>query len=175
VTQHPDGCIFFAERKVPVRYFALYQREFTGMPKALEPDSHIFVDYTTATDLEEVFVQFQAEVMTETRLCRVRLSLVRHTSMSVGDLIIDETGHLFAVMPVGFKRAKLDTLESRTELALHLLALGMEKTPGWAELFEQDPALLGAAIVGRLRKRRLGAAHYALAPYKIPAAIEVAP
>lgn len=35
-----------------MRYFALYQREFTGMPRALEGESHTFVDYTTANDLE---------------------------------------------------------------------------------------------------------------------------
>lgn len=60
--------------------------------------------------------------------------------MSVGDLLIDETGHCFAVMPVGFKRAKLGTLEARTELALHLLALGLEGTPGWVGLLKHDAA-----------------------------------
>ena len=158
-----------------MRYFALYQREFSGRPQTLAPDSHVFVDYTTADDLEEVFVQFQAEVMTETRLCRVQLSLARHTSMSVGDLLIDEAGRCFAVMPVGFQKLRSVTLETRTELALHLLALCLERTPGWRELFEQDAALLGAAIVEQLRKRRLGTAHYALSPYEIPPTIEVAP
>ena len=158
-----------------MRYFALYQREFTGMPRALTAMSHTFVNYTTANDLEEVFVQFQDEVMTETRRCRVQCSFVRHTSMSVGDLLIDETGHLFAVMPVGFKRVRPDTVESRTELALHLLALGLEKTPGWSELFEHDPALLAAAIALRLRTDAYGAARYALAPYQIPTAVELTP
>ena len=158
-----------------MRYFALYQREFSGRPRTLTPDSHVFVDYTTADDLEEVFAQFQAEVMTETRLCRVQLSLARHTSMSVGDLLIDEAGRCFAVMPVGFQKLRIVTLETRTELALHLLALGLERTPGWRELFEQDAALLGAAIVEQLRKRRLGTAHYALAPHEIPPTIEIAP
>lgn len=156
-----------------MRYFALYQREFTGMPRALGANSHTFVDYTTAMDLEEVFAQFQAEVMTETRRCRVQLSPVLHTSMSVGDLLIDEAGHLFAVMPVGFKRVRLATLKSRTELALHLLALGLERTPGWVELFEQDAALLGAAIAQRLRTDAYGTASYALAPHPIPLAEKV--
>lgn len=156
-----------------MRYFALYQREFTGMPRALGANSHTFVDYTTAMNLEEVFTQFQAEVMTETRRCRVQLSPVRHTSMSVGDLLIDEAGHLFAVMPVGFKRVRPVTLESRTELVLYLLAPGLERTPGWVELFEQDAALLGAAIALRLRTDAHGAARYALAPHPILLAEEV--
>ncbi len=110
-----------------MRYFALYQREFSGRPQTLTPDSHVFVDYTKAENLEEVFAQFQAEVMTETRRCRVLGSFVCHASMSVGDLLLDEAGHLFAVMPVGFKRVRLATLKSRTELALHLLALGLAR------------------------------------------------
>ncbi len=158
-----------------MRYFALYQREFSGRPQTLTPDSHVFVDYTTADDLEEVFAQFQAEVMTETRRCRVLGSFVCHASMSVGDLLLDEAGHLFAVTPVGFKRVRPDTLESCTELALHLLALGLEKTPGWCELFEQDAALLAAAIAQRLRTNAYGTAGYALAPYPIPPALEAAP
>ena len=156
-----------------MRYFALYQREFTGIPRALATNSHTFVDYTTAMDLEEVFAQFQGEVMTETRRCRVQLSPVRHTSISVGDLLIDEAGHLFAVMPVGFKRVRPDTLGSRTELALHLLPLGLERTPRWVELFEQDAALLGAAIALRLRTDAHGAARYALVPKPIPLAEKV--
>ena len=155
-----------------MRYFALYQREFTGMPRTLEADSHVFVDYTTADDLEEVFAQFQAEVMTEERRCRVLFKFVRHTSMSVSDIVIDEAGHCFAVMPVGFKRAKLGTLEARTELALHLLALGLEGTPGWAVLFEHDAALLTAAIVDRLRNDAHGVGSYARKPYQFLPALE---
>lgn len=158
-----------------MRYFALYQQEFSGRPQTLTPDSHVFVDCTTADDLEEVFAQFQAEMMTETRRCRMFGSCVRHTSMSMGDLLLDETGHLFAVTPVGFKRVRLDTLESRTELALHLLALGLEKTPGWCELFKQDAALLAAATYQRLRTNAYGTAMYARAPYPIPPALEAAP
>lgn len=78
-------------------------------------------------------------------------------------------------MPVGFQKLRIVTLEARTELALHLLALDLERTPGWRELFEQDPALLSAAIVERLRTDAYGAAHYALAPHEIPPAIEGAP
>ncbi len=145
------------------------------VPQPLTADSHVFVDYTSANDLEEVFTQFQGEVMTETRRCRVHVSGVNHTSMSVGDFVIDETGHLFAVIPLGFKQARIYTLETRTELALHLLALGLESTPGWSELFEQDPALLGAAIVRRLRSGAYGAAHYALDPLPIPPIVDLAP
>jgi hypothetical protein len=158
-----------------MRYFALYQREFSGRPQTLTPGSHVFVDYTTADDLEEVFAQFQGEVMTETRRCRILISPVRHTSMSVGDLLVDETGRCSAVMPVGFQKLRIVTLESRTELALHLLALGLERTPGWTALFEQDAALLGAAIAQRLRSNAYGTAMYARAPYPIPPPSEVAP
>lgn len=158
-----------------MRYFALYQTQFTGMPRTPEADSHVFTDYTTADDLEEVFAQFQAEVMTEARLYRVALTRARHTSMSVGDFVVDETGHCFTVMPSGFKQTRMDTVESRTELALHLLSLGLERTPGWAELFEHDPAQLVAAIVNRLRNDPYGATSRARRPYGIPPALEVAP
>ena len=157
-----------------MHYFVLYQREFTGMPQALKASSHVFIDTTTADDHEEVFAQFQGEVMTETRCCRVQLSPVRHTSMSVGDLLIDEAGHCFAVMPVGFQKVRIVTLEARTELALHLLALNLERTPGWRELFEQDAALLAAAVVQRLRSDAYGPAMYTRAPYPMPSALEVA-
>lgn len=106
--------------------------------------------------------------MTETRLCRVQCCFVRHTEVSVGDLLIDETGCCFAVMPVGFKQVRPDTVESRTELALHLLSLGLERTPSWAELFECDPALLAAAIVERLRTDTHGATRCASTPYQPP-------
>ncbi len=113
--------------------------------------------------------------MTETRRCRVLGSFVRHTSMSVGDLLIDEAGHCSAVMPVRFQKLRIVTLEARTELALHLLALRLERTPGWRELFEQDPALLAAAIAQRLRTNAYGTARYARAPYPIPPPSEAAP
>lgn len=158
-----------------MRYFALYQREFTGMPRTLEADSHIFVDYTTADDLEEVFAQFQGEVMTEERRCRVLFKFVRYTSMSVGDIVIDEAGSCFTVMPVGFEETNLSTPESRTELALHLLSLGLERTPSWVGLFEHDPALLVAAIVDRLRNDAYGVGSYARKPYQFPPALEAAP
>ncbi len=64
-----------------MRYFALYQREFSVVPQPLTADSHVFVDYTSANDLEKMFTQFQGEVMTETRRCRVHVSGVNHTSM----------------------------------------------------------------------------------------------
>ena len=150
-----------------MRYFALYQREFSGKPQTLEADSHVFVNYTSAGGLEEVFAEFQAEVMTEMRTIRILTENVRHTSMSVGDLVINETGHCFAVMPVGFERVALGTLESRTELALHLLSLSLERTPGWSGLFEQDPALLTAAVIDRLRNDAYGVGSYARKPYGI--------
>lgn len=158
-----------------MRYFALYQKEFSGTPQTLQADSHVLVDYITADDLEEVFAQFQAEVMTETRRYRIALAFVRHTSMSVGDLIIDETGYCFAVMPIGFTKASLVTEASRTELALHLLSLGLERTPGWAELFEHDPALLAAAVIDRLRNDAYGVGSCARKPYGIPPALKDAP
>ncbi len=120
-----------------------------------------------------MFAQFQSEVMTETRRCRVQLSPVRQTSMLVGDLLINEAGHCSAVMPVGFQKLRIVTLEARTELALHLLALGLEKTPGGCALFEQDAALLAAAIAQRLRTDAYGTARYALVPHPIPLAEEV--
>ncbi|CAA9589039.1 MAG: hypothetical protein AVDCRST_MAG86-4303 [uncultured Truepera sp.] len=158
-----------------MRYFALYQREFSVVPQPLTADSHVFVDYTTADDLEEVFAQFQGEVMTEERRCRVLFKFVRHTSMSVRDVVIDEAGSCFTVMPVGFKETNLSTPESRAELALHLLSLGLEGTPGWAGLFAHDAALLTAAIVDRLRNDAYGVGSNARRPYQFPPALEAAP
>ena len=151
-----------------MRYFAIYQREFSVVPQPLTADSHVFVDYTTAMDLEEVFAQFQGEVMTEARRCRVLFTFVRHTSMSVGDIVIDEAGRCFTVMPVGFEETDLSTPESRAGLALHLLSLGLEGTPSWAELFEHDAALLTAAIVERVRNDAYGVGSYARRPYQFP-------
>ena len=158
-----------------MRFFVLYQRSFTGLPEPLTPDSHVFVDYTEADSLEEVFNQFQAEAMTEGRRCRLFLKPVRHTSMSVGDLVIDEGGSCFAVMPIGFDPIMLDTLEAQVELALHLLALGLEDTAGWDELFEHDPARLAAANARRLRNDAYGVGSYARRPYQLPPATEDAP
>ena len=153
-----------------MRYFALYQRQFSGRPRVLGLDSHVFVDHTSADNLEEVFARFQVEEMTETRLSRVALSPVRHTSMSVGDYLIGETGACFAVMPVGFRKAGYETFGARIELALHLLALGLEGTPGWNELFEDEAARLSAAIFQRLRDDSVGVARYVLKhhPFAIP-------
>ena len=141
----------------------------------LEADSHVFVDYTTAEDPEKVFAQFQGEAMTEARRCRVLLTFVRHTSMSVGDVVIDEAGRCFTVMPIGFEKTDLSTLEPRIELALHLLSLGLEGTPGWRELFEQDAAQLAVAIVERLRNDAYGAGSYARRPYQFPPALAETP
>lgn len=158
-----------------MRFFVLYQRSFTGVPQPLAADSHVFVDYTEADSLEEVFDQFQAEAMTEGRRCRLLLKPVCHTSMSVGDFVIDEGGSCFAVEPIGFNPVELDTLEARAELALHLLALGMEDTVGWDELFEHDPARLTIAIVERLRNDAYGVGSHARRPYQFPPALEATP
>lgn len=158
-----------------MRFFVLYQRPFSGMPQPPAVDSHVFVDYTEADSLEEVFDQFQAEAMTEGRRCRLFLKPVCHTSMSVGDLVIDEGGSCSAVMPIGFAPVKLDTPEAQVELALHLLALRLEDTAGWAGLFERDPARLAATIVERLRNDDYGVRSYARRPYRLPPAMEDAP
>ena len=152
-----------------MRYFALYQREFSGQPRMLRLDSHVIVDYTSADYLEEVFTRFQAEEMDEKRMNRVTLSSVRHTSMSVGDYLITETGACFAAMQIGFRKAGMETLGTRTELALHLLALGLEQTPGWAELFEEDPARLCFDLIERLRNGSGDVAGCAPKPRSLPA------
>ncbi len=155
-----------------MRYYALYQRKFSVTPQPLSPNSHTFVDYTTAGSLEEVFAQFQAEGMTEERSARVWFRLVKHTSMSVGDVVIDDDGHAFMVLPVGFGEVELTSPLARTELALHLLSLGLESTVGWTELFEHDPALTTAAIVARLRNDPYGVGHHAPKPFGIRPASE---
>lgn len=155
-----------------MRYYVLYQCEFSVTPQPLSVNSHKFVDYTSATGVEEVFTQFQGETMTETRYTRILLRFVKHTSMSVGDVVIDDDGHAFMVLPVGFREVEPTNLVTRTELALHLLSLGLEATAGWTELFEHDPALLATAIVARLRNDPYGVGHYALKPFGIPPALE---
>ena len=151
-----------------MRYFALYQREFSGMPKQLGPNSHVLVDYTSADDLEEVFGRFQSETMTEKRRCRIVSSPVQHTSMSVGDYLVGEDGLCYAVMPIGFKRLEPESVAVRTELALHLLALGLEASVGWTKLFTHEPAQLAFSIVERLRTDLYGVATHAKRPYTTP-------
>jgi len=109
-----------------VRYYVLYQSEFSVMPQPPNVNSHKFIDYTSANGVEEVFAQFQGETMTETRYTRIVLRFVKHTSMSVGDVVIDDGGHAFMVLPVGFGEVELSSPLARTELALHLLSLGLE-------------------------------------------------
>ena len=103
-----------------------------------------------------MFYQFQAEAMTAGQHCRLFLKPICYTSMSASDLVIDEGGSCFAVMPIGFAPVELDTPEAQVELALHLLTLGLEDTAGWAGLFERDPAQLTAAIVRLLRNDAYG-------------------
>ena len=155
-----------------MRYYALYQCELSVTPQPLSVNSHKFVDYTSAANLEEVFTQFQGETMTETRYTRILLKFVRHTSMSVGDVVISDDGRAFMVLAVGFGEVDLATPEARTELALHLLSLGLETTVGWTELFEHDPAALATAIVARFRNDPYGVGYYALKPFGIPPALE---
>jgi len=102
----------------------------------------------------------------DARRCRVQCSFVRHTSMSVGVSLIDEAGHSSRSCPSA-SNGLARHLRVSAEFALHLLALGFwRKTTGWRELFEQDAALLAAAIVERLRNDK--AWGYALAPTKSP-------
>ncbi len=155
-----------------MRYYVLYQSEFSVTPQPLNVNSHKFIDYTSANGVEEVFTQFQGETMTETRYTRIVLRFVKHTSMSVGDVVIDDGGHAFMVLPVGFGEVELSSLEARTELALHLLSLGLESTVGWTELFEHDPALMATAIVARLRNDPYGVGGTALKPFGIRPALE---
>jgi len=155
-----------------LRYYALYQYELSVTPQPLHVNSHKFVDYITAGSLEKVFAQFQAEAMNDTRRTRILLRFVKHTSMSVGDVVIDDEGHAFMVLPMGFGEVDLATPEVCTELALHLLSLGLETTAGWRELFEHDPAALATAIVARLRNDPYGVGHDALKPFGIPPALE---
>ncbi len=155
-----------------MRYYVLYQSEFSVMPRLLNVNSHKFVDYTSASNVEEVFAQYQAENLTDERYARIVLRFVKHTCMSVGDVVIDDGGHAFMVLPVGFGEVELSSLEARTELALHLLSLGLESTVGWTELFEHDPALMATAIVARLRNDPYGVGRTALKPFGIRPALE---
>lgn len=156
-----------------MRYFALYQREFSGMPKQLEPNSHVLVAYTSADSLEDVFNRFQSETMTEKRRRRIMSNPVRHTSMSVGYIVIGENGFCHAVMPIGFAEVEANSIAECTELALHLLALSLEASEGWTRLFEREPAQLAFSLAERLRTDVYGVASRARTPYATPPQLEV--
>ena len=134
------------------------------MPKQLGPNSHVLVDYTSADDLEEVFSRSQSETMTEKRCCRIVSNPVQHTSMSVGDYLVDEDGSCCTVMPISFKRLEPEGVAVSTELALHLLALGLEASLGWTKLFTHEPTQLTFSIVQRLRTDVYGVATHAKRP-----------
>jgi hypothetical protein len=66
--------------------------------------THTFLRSVWAVDLEEVFMIQQAEIRSPTGEAGELIETKRlsHTSMSVGDLIQDATGKIWAVAPVGF-------------------------------------------------------------------------
>ena len=68
------------------------------------------------------------------------------------------------LMPVGFKRLEPESVAVRTELAFHLLALGLEASLGWTKLFTHEPAQLTFSIVQRLRTDVYGVATHAKRP-----------
>lgn len=158
-----------------MRYFVLYQQVFSGLPRPLGADSHVFVDDTTAVDLEEVFAAFQAEAMTEARRCRVLCQNVQHLSMSVGDLAVGGDGRAHAVLPVGFGRLEPVEVSEKAELALHLASLGLTRTPGWQELFAGDPASPAAELVRHLRGEAHKGPRYDLAAHPAPEPPDLVP
>lgn len=93
-----------------MHYFALYQRDFKGTPMPLSFGSHAFVGSVTANDLEEAFINLQAETMCEELAQQLAASLqVKHTSASVGDILVnpDDIGHM--VEQIGFRPLRFDS------------------------------------------------------------------
>ena len=94
-----------------MRYQALYQTRFTGMPRPVTEGSHVFVTHIEADALEVAFFCLQGEFMAEEVAERVRNHpQVQHMSLSVGDILVDEHGTAWMVDLIGFRPVPPDQL-----------------------------------------------------------------
>lgn len=151
-----------------MHYFALYQTDFAGMPKPLSIGSHTLVGSVTADDLEEAYSDLQAESMCGVLAEQIAANLlVRHTSASVGDILVTEDGVGFMVDLTGFRPIKLESSAARAEYALHLMSMRLIGTKGWDALFTEDPAATTAVLVERLRDDTLGLVYHARHPFSL--------
>jgi len=67
-------------------------------------ETHVFVRSVEAANLEHVFALCQGEVWSPNGEARelIRRLKIQHTSMSVGDVVIDSAGRVFMVAMFGF-------------------------------------------------------------------------
>lgn len=149
-----------------MHYFALYRREFTGMPRPLRVGSHALVGSVTAEDLDEAFYRLQGESMCGVLAEQIAANLqVRHTSASVGDILVNAEGIAFMVDLTGFSFLRLETTSARAEYALHLMSMQLEGSPGWEALFAEDATATAALLSERLRHDTLGLVYQARHPF----------
>lgn len=149
-----------------MHYFALYQREFTGTPRPLRVGSHALVGSVTAEDRDEAYSELQAESMCGVLAEQLAANMqVRHTSASVGDILVNADGIAHMVDLIGFRPLRLESSAQRAEYALHLMSMRLERTPGWDALFCEDAAATAAVLSERLLHDTRGLAYQARHPF----------
>jgi|WetSurSiteA1Bulk_404760.scaffolds.fasta_scaffold104430_2 hypothetical protein len=93
------------------KYFVYYQKQ---MFRKVSPDpsnvtaTHVFIGTQFASGeqaLESVFLRMQGEEWSPNgeAINLIKAVGADHTSMSVGDVIVDEDGNVFGVENIGFK------------------------------------------------------------------------
>lgn len=121
-----------------MRFSALYQTPFVGMPRPFRQGSHAYACDIEAEGFEAAFAALQGEAMPEQLVWRIRANpLVQHTSLSVGDILIDPDGFAFMVDLVGFSTLELSTPEAAAAFAVQLRSLGLQHAAGWDALLRQ--------------------------------------
>lgn len=84
-----------------------------GEPKPLKlHETHVHLRNVQAADLNEVYALQQAEVWSPNGEARDLIAAkgLQHTSMSVGDVIVDKNGEAWVVASFGFTRVAIDRL-----------------------------------------------------------------
>ena len=95
-----------------MHFKALYQTRFVGLPRPVTAGSHTFVCTIEAEGLEAAFRILQAEFMSDEVAERVQNHpQVQHMSLSVGDILVDETGAAFMVDLIGFRLVPADEFQ----------------------------------------------------------------
>jgi hypothetical protein len=131
-----------------MRFYAYYQRRFTRCPQPFSLETHAHAATLEAKNPEEVFHRLQGENLTPQDAVALRACGAQHTSMSVGDVVIDELGHAHQVMPVGFRKLEPETTDERFErLLVYLEVPELLGTRAYDALFEMGD---GSEVMARL-------------------------
>jgi hypothetical protein len=132
-------------------FHAYYQRRFTGCAQPFSLETHAHAATLEAENLEEVFHRLQAENLAPQDAAALRACGAQHTSMSVGDVVMDELGHAHQVMPVGFRKLEPKTTDERFErLLVYLEVPELVGTRAYDALFEMGD---GSEVMARLEVR----------------------